>query len=92
MKYMITWKILPGSYKAAVEAFLAGGAPVPAGMTSLGRWHVPGSNSGWHLVEGSDAGAVAQHAAEWAQLCEIGVWPVIDDAEAAAAISKVYGK
>ena len=30
MRFMIAWKIPPGCYKAAIEAFLGGGAPVPA--------------------------------------------------------------
>jgi Domain of unknown function (DUF3303) len=88
---MITWKGMPGNYKSAVQEFLRGGAGVPAGVKSLGRWHSPGSAAGWHLVEGDLVG-VAQHVAEWANLLELTVTPVIEDAEAAAAASKVFGK
>jgi len=90
MKFMVTWKISPGSYKPAIENFLSSGAPAPPGMKTVGRWHTPGSSCGWHLVEG-DAGALAQHVAEWANLVELQVSPVIEDAEAAASLSKVYG-
>ena len=90
MKFMITWRIAPDSYKATVETFLNTGAPAPSGLTTVGRWHTPGSNLGWHLVEG-DPEAVAHHVAEWASLVELDVSPVIEDAEAAASLSKVYG-
>jgi hypothetical protein len=91
MKFMITWKGLPGNYKPAVESFLRGGAPAPSGLKTVGRWHSPGSTLGWHLVEG-DIVALAQHVAEWANLLELEVSPVIEDAEAATAASKVFGK
>jgi len=92
MKYMIAWKIPSSSYKAAVEEFLSGGAPVPPGIKTVGRWHVPGSASGWHLVEGDSSEALAQHVAEWAGLIELEVSPVIEDDEAASSLSKLYGK
>lgn len=92
MKYMIAWKIQPGSYKATIEAFLEGGAPVPPGMETVGRWHTPGSVSGWHLVEGDDVEALAQHVAEWAGHVELEVSPVIEDQAAADSLSKIYGK
>jgi len=86
----LVWRIAPGSYKAAVESFLNSGAPVPSGIKTLGRWHAPGSSHGWHLVEG-EAASVAEHVAVWANLLEIEVSPVIEDTEAAASLSKVYG-
>ena len=92
MKYMIAWKIPPSSYKAAVDAFLDGGAPVPPGMKTVGRWHTPGSISGWHLVEGDDVEALAQHVAEWAGKIDLEVSPVIEDEAAASSLSKVYRK
>jgi hypothetical protein len=35
---------------------------------------------------------VAQHVAEWADLLECEVYPVMEDAEAATAAKKVFGK
>ena len=92
MKYMIVWKTVPGHYKPAVEQFLRTGGPLPAGLKKVGRWHVPGSTLGWHLMEGDDLGAVAEHVAEWANTLEIEVYPVIEDDQAGAASAKVYGK
>jgi Protein of unknown function (DUF3303) len=56
MKFMITWKIPPALYKAAIERFLNTGAPDPTGVKTIGRWHTPGSFYGWHVVEGDAAG------------------------------------
>ncbi len=92
MKFMVTWKIPPGCHKPAAESFLKSGAPLPTGIKSLGRWHAPGSGYGWLLVEGNDTTALAQHMAEWANLLELQITPVIEDAEAASGLSKVYGK
>jgi hypothetical protein len=91
MKIMVVLKTVPGKYQTALEAFLRNGGPVPAGAKTLGRWHVPGSVLGWHLIEG-DLNAVAQHVAEWADLLECEVYPVMEDAEAGAAASKIVGK
>ena len=90
MKFMVSWSISPGSYKAAVERFLGTGAPMPEGLERIGRWHAPGSTRGWLLVEG-DAAGVAEHVAQWADLLELQVSPVIEDEAAGAAVSRVYG-
>ena len=91
MKYMVKWTVPPERYKAALKRFLKTGGTTPKGLKSLGRWHVPGSMTGWHLVEGSDA-ALAENSANWADLLEIEVTPVVEDDVAAAAAKKVYGK
>jgi hypothetical protein len=84
MKIMIVWKTRPDTYKPAIESFLRGGGTVPPGIKTVGRWHTPGSTLGWHLVEGNDLSALAQHAAEWASLLELEMYPVIEDTEAAS--------
>jgi len=92
MKVMVVWKTVPGKYKAALEQFLAGGGPVPAGAKTVGRWHTPGSSLGWHLIDTSDLTLVAQHVAEWSDVLVCDVYPVIEDAEAGAAAKKAFGK
>ena len=91
MKFMITWKIPPASYKEAIARFLKTGAPPPAGLKTVGRWHTAGSTMGFHLVEGTEA-ALMEHSAEWADLCELQIVPVVEDAEAGAIASKLFGK
>lgn len=91
MKFMITWKISPENYKAAVERFLKTGAPAPKGMKTIGRWHTAGSSRGFHLVEGSDA-ALAEINAEWADLLYLEVVPVVEDDVAGEIATRIYGK
>lgn len=90
MKYMVVWRTVPGKYKAALDQFLRTGSPV-TGAKTLGRWHAPGSVIGWHLIEG-DLSAVAQHVAEWSDLLECEIYPVMEDADAGAVATKVSGK
>ena len=91
MKFMITWKASPGNYKTAVERFLKTGAPAPKGLKTIGRWHTAGSSRGFHLVEGSDA-ALAEINAEWADLLDLEVLPVVEDEVAGQVAKKLYGK
>jgi hypothetical protein len=90
MKYMITWTILPSRYREAVERFLRTSAPDVDGVTTLGRWHMPGSSRGWHVVEGT-AEAVGALEAMWCDLLEIQISPVLDDAEAARSLAQATG-
>jgi len=92
MKFMISWKIAPGHHKPAGEAFLKSGAPMPAGLTKLGRWHAPGSSRGWALVECTDLKALAEHHTQWSDLLDLQVTPVLEDEEAGEAMARVYGK
>jgi len=92
MKFMLTWNLPHGTYKEAVNRFLSTGAPLPAGVKSLGRWHSVDERIGFHLVETSDGVALMQHAAEWKDLLDISVCPVLDDAEAGEAVSRVFKK
>ena len=87
---MLTWKIYPGCHKPAGEVFINSGAPMPEGLKLLGRWHAPGSGYGWLLVEGEDTTALAQHVAEWSELLDFQVTPVIEDVAAGEALSRVY--
>ena len=90
MKFMITWKASPTNYKAAVERFLKTGAPAPKGLKTLGRWHSAGSSRGFHLVEGSDA-ALVEINAEWADLLDLEVLPVVEDDVAGEVAKRMFG-
>jgi len=91
MKSMVVWRTVPGKYRQAVEQFLETGGPLPDGVQRLGRWHVPGSILGWHLMEG-DPALIAKHVAEWADVLELEVYPVIEDDAAGTAAKTVFGK
>jgi hypothetical protein len=92
MKFMITWRTRPGFYNVALQEFLKTGGKPPQGLKTVGRWHVPGSILGWHLLEGDDPTAVAEHVAEWAGMLELEVNPVIEDTAAAEGASRVVKK
>jgi len=92
MKFMVSWKITPGHHKAAAEGFLKSGATAPEGLKLVGRWHAPGSGYGWALLEGQDLTAIAQHIAEWANLLEFQITPVLEDEEAGKGLSRAYAK
>ena len=89
MKYMLYWSISPENYDAALDAFLEGGAPMPDGLTSLGRWHAPGSTKGWLLCETNDPVALSHHVGQWAGLLNIEVTPVAGDAVAGEAAARI---
>ena len=44
------------------------------------------------MMEGNDGSALAQFAAEWSSVAELEISPVIEDAEAATGLSKVFKK
>lgn len=92
MKYMLSWRIACENHKAAAIEFLQSGAPMPDGLELLGRWHAPGSVTGWVLVDASDPKVVYEHVAQWASLLDLHVTPVLEDSEAAEALSRVYGE
>ena len=64
-----------------------GGAP-PKGVKMLGRWH--GSGSGFALAECKDGKALFEWTAEWSDLLEFTVHPVVEDRDGAAVLKRVY--
>ena len=88
MQCMISWKITPGDYIACARRFIETGGADVEGITTIGRWHAPGSSYGWHLVEGTPE-AVAKQVAVWNPYISIEVTPVITDEAAAPAVASV---
>jgi hypothetical protein len=43
-------------------------------------------------VEGNNDAALAQHIGKWANLLKVRISPIIEDVEAASALSKLYEK
>lgn len=83
-KYMITWYLQPGQYSRAFDRFEETGARPPPGVTLLGRWHEPGSQRGYILVESEDPARVAEHVMKFNDLVEHRTVPVIEDGEVPA--------
>ena len=89
MKYMLYCSISPENYDASLDAFLEGGAPMPDGLTSLGRWHAPGSTKGWLLCETNDPVELSHHVGQWAGLLNIEVTPVAGDAVSGESAARI---
>jgi hypothetical protein len=92
MKFMSTWKILPGTMREAVDRFLAGQANPPEGVTLLGRWHRVDCSGGYALYETSDVAAFYETAAKWSDVLEMQTVPIVEDAEAGPVLAKVFQK
>lgn len=91
MTIMIVWKTIPGKYKTAIKQFIDTGGPVAPGAKTIGRWHAPGSTMGWHVIEG-DLVAASQHVADWSDLLEYEIYPVMEDTDAATVAKKFLGE
>lgn len=92
MKFMVTWKLPAANNREAINRFLATGGTPPAGLTSLGRWHAADVSGGWHLVETNDPKLLHQHSVEWADLLDLTIVPVLDDADAGAVLGEMHGQ
>ena len=89
MKYMLHIPLTPDSFHDRVARFLDTGAPPPAGVTMLGRWHGLGLDVVYVLVEADEPKAVYLWAAQWSDIFEFEVVPVIEDEEAAEMLSSL---
>ena len=90
MKHMIEWSFSSNTYEKGMKQFLETGGPAPEGVTTLGRWHAPGSKTGFHLVEGNPAD-VTKLTSQWASLVDLNITPVVDDDEASEGLRSTFG-
>ena len=90
MKIMIQWRFANETYEQASRQFLETGAPDPAGVKTIGRWHAASTKYGFQVVEG-DPADVAVLTAQWCGVADVKVTPVIDDSELKAALTKASG-
>jgi len=60
-------------------------------MRILGHWHAPGSATGFAPCETDDLSLVAARLAEWGNLLELNVIPVIEDEATGAAAGPPRG-
>lgn len=89
MKFVSTWSLRPATYKDATARFLQGGAKPPEGIKTVGRWHYADGSGGVHVFECDDAQVLIDFSAEWSDLLEIEIRPVVEDAHVGAALAKV---
>lgn len=87
MKYVSVWTISPENYSATVERFKEGG-PEIAGVKIIARLHEMGTGKGFTFFEADDPAAACRESLAWADLIDITVYPVVDDATIAQALGK----
>lgn len=81
MKFIVSWTLPKASVAAAEARFLSTGAPPPAGVKMLGRWHGM-SGGGVLIAETDDAKALYSWIAYWGDLLEFQTTPCVEDAQA----------
>jgi hypothetical protein len=81
MKFIVRWNIPKASVPNAEQRFLNTGAPPPAGVTMIGRWHGM-SGGGVLIAETSDGKALYSWLQHWNDLLEFETTPCVEDAEA----------
>jgi hypothetical protein len=89
MKFVMTYQIKNESWETAVSRFVETQAPAPDGVKLLGRWHAAAGRNGFLLLESDDPAAIYQFAAEWHDVCDLTVTPVVEDEAAGAVLSKM---
>ncbi|HXR38228.1 MAG TPA: DUF3303 family protein [Terracidiphilus sp.] len=92
MKYITTWAALPGATAECVEKFFAGDATPEPDVTVLGRWHKVDCSGGFALSETDNPKSIYKFAAKWADVMEIHVDVVIDEADAEPILAAVFKK
>ncbi len=86
MKFMMTYDFTADDSEDTKARFLETGAPAPKGVTLLGRWHAVAGRCGFLLVESDDAAALFKYSAEWRDLLDLEIYPVVEDETAAGVL------
>jgi hypothetical protein len=81
MKFIVKWSIPKDCVANAEQRFLSTGAPPPAGVTMIGRWHGM-SGGGVLIAETNDAKALYSWLQYWNDLLEFETTPCVEDVEA----------
>jgi hypothetical protein len=92
MKSILTWTVLPGKMKEAVDRFLSTGAPAQEGVTMLGRWHRADGSGGFALFESDRPEQLYRGAVQWADVLKFESHLVIEDAQAGPVLADEFKK
>lgn len=84
---MVTFPLTHHAYKERIARFLETGAPAPEGVTILGRWFTAAQSRGFMVVETEDSKLLFKFTAEWADIMDFEIYPVVNDEEAGAILS-----
>ena len=87
MKYMTAWTIRPEHMKACIKRFTEEN-PQTQGVKIISRMHVLGTGMGFTLWESDDPLAASREGLQWSDLIDLKVYPVVDDATIAKALTR----
>lgn len=87
MTFIVNWSIDSSIRDEANARFKATGAPPPAGVKILGRWHNLDGSGGVAIVESNDPVALGKMIHEWSDVLEFQITPSGDDAVVAQIIA-----
>jgi hypothetical protein len=79
MMFIATWQIRTGGRARALSRFAAGRAHATRGLQVLQRWHRADGNGGGMLFEADNAEIIAEANADWSDLVDVQVMPVLRD-------------
>jgi hypothetical protein len=88
MKFISTWTVPQGTFKAAVARFLETGGAPPEGVKMLGRWHGM-DGKGFAVSESADPKAMYRWVAQWSDLLPLTVTPCLEDADAGEVMASL---
>lgn len=88
MKFIVKWKLPKASVVNVEQRFLKTGAPPPAGVTMIGRWHGM-SGGGVLIAETNDAKALYAWLSYWNDVLEFETTPCLEDADAGAVLASL---
>ena len=86
MLFHIAYEVSPEQRSVSLGRFKETGAPPPAGVTMMGRWHSLEGLSGFSVVEASDSQAIASWLHEWNDVVRFKVTPVLTDEQFAQVV------
>ncbi len=84
---MVTFPLTHHAYKERIARFLESGAPPPEGVTILGRWFTSAQSRGFMVVETEESKLLFKYTAEWADIMDFEIYPVVTDEEAGEILS-----
>jgi hypothetical protein len=89
MKFMMTYQIGAEQYTKAVSRFLETKAAPPAGVEMKGRWHASAGRHGFILLEAEAEGPIYKWGAQWHDVCDFQIVPVVEDEEAGQILASL---
>lgn len=87
MLFMVIERFRNQNGKAIYQRFADKGRLAPEGMTFVGSWVEASLDRCWVLMECNDVTLLQRFAAEWTDLAEFEIVPVVAGKETAAALS-----